>query len=230
MIKLQKIAIMLILLLVVGKNRLNAQISNLSDISGTVLTQNSYVEVSGSPYLHGSWRKGNVTFSNGKKINGVALKYDQVKDELLFAGKNNEEYYFNEAVAEFTLAGENEKLENSSVFRNGFPSLKKLTNTSFFEIIVDGEVKLLKKNVKTITETKEFNSATTTRSIDQNLNYYIFKTNALVQLKKGDLKGLANALDDQKAPAIIDFSQKNKLNVSKEEDLKKIVTYYISIK
>ncbi|RZK41460.1 MAG: hypothetical protein EOO90_11175 [Pedobacter sp.] len=221
MTKLFKIA--LVLFIVMDSSNLYAQISNLSDVRGNVLRQNSYVEMDGSPYLSEKWQNGTVIFASGKIVKDVALKYDQVKDELLFSGKDNEEYYFNEAVAEFTLKGENDKI---SVFKNGFPVLKNLTKNSFYEILVDGEVKLLKKNIKTINESKEFNSATTTRSIEENLSYYIFKANSLVQLKKGDLKSLASALDPQKSEAIIEFARNNKLNLNKEEDLKKLLIYY----
>ncbi|MES2652155.1 MAG: hypothetical protein V4663_10460 [Bacteroidota bacterium] len=230
MIKSIRILVVMLFAISFNMNDISAQISNLNDISGTVLKQQNYFEVSGSPYMYATWVKGNVTFANGKIVKDIGLKYDLVKDELLFAGKNNQEYYFNDSIKEFTLIGEKDNVAIYSLFRNGFPVVKNLSASSFYEIIVDGEVQLLKKNIKTISETKEFNSATTVKNINENSSYYIAKPNSIVQLKRDDMKALANALDNQKSSAILEFSAKNKLNPKKEEDLKKVLAYYNSIK
>ena len=211
-------------------NFAKAQISNLSDISGTVITQKNYAEVNGSPYFFDKWVNGNVVLANGKAIKDIGLKYDQVKDELLFAGKNNEEYYFNDPIKEFTLVGEKNKVAFVFLFRNGFPDMKNLTVKSFYEVVTDGEIKLLKKNVKSISETKEYNSATTVKNINDNFNYYLANSTGITQLKKDDMKVLATALNEQKSSLILEYAKKNKLSPKKEEDLIKVITFYYSIK
>lgn len=209
---------------------LKAQISNLNDISGTVLKQQNYFEVNGSPYFYEKWVKGSVTFTNGKIVKDIALKYDQVKDELLFVGKDNQEYYFNDPVKEFTLIGEKNNRPVVFLFRNGFSAVKNLNVKSYYEVITDGELKLMKKNIKTLSETKEYNSATTIKSINENFNYYLAKPNLIFQLKKDDMSVLAKALDEQKSSLILEYAKKNKLSPKKEEDLIKVMSYYNSIK
>ena len=211
-------------------NFAKAQISNLSDISGTVITQKNYAEVNGSPYFFDKWVNGNVVLANGKSIKDIGLKYDQVKDELLFAGKNNEEYYFNDPIKEFTLFEKKNNIAFVFLFRNGFPDVKNLTVKSYYEVVMDGEIKLLKKNVKSISETKEYNSATTVKNINDNFNYYLANSTGITQLKKDDMKVLATALNEQKSSLILEYAKKNKLSPKKEEDLIKVITYYYSIK
>lgn len=205
------------------------KIENLTDMNGRVWMVNTYAEIKGSPFLVENWVQGNVKFANGKVLNNIALKYDQIKDELLFKGKNNEDYYFSDPVKEFSLTYIDKDQEFNRKFSNGFPASKNLTDKSFYEIIVDGKVKLLKKNMKSITETKEFNSATVVKEVNENIGYYLAKGNELIPIKKMDVKTLANAIDAQKSSLIIDFSTKNNFSPKVEIDLKKIVTYANSI-
>lgn len=206
-----------------------AQGQPVGDMAGNVLKTKKYTEINGSPYLTDSWATGTVKFKNGKVINNVLLKYDQVADELSFAGKNDEEYFFNDRVSEFTLTYIDDNMDHKKYFKSGFPTINNLSDKSFYEVLVDGAVSLLKKNAKDITQVKEFNSATTVKTVNNNIRYYIVKSNEITHLKKLDSKNLANSLDAGKANLIIDFIKRNDLNPKKDEDLKKIVLYYISI-
>lgn len=209
----------------------NAQnLENLTDMNGTVWRINTYAEIKGSPFLLEGWAKGNVKFTNNSVLKNVALKYDQVMGDLLFKGKNDESYYFNDPVREFSLTYIDNNLEINQKFRNGFPNVKNLTEKSFYEVLVDGKVKLLKRNNKSISETKEFNSATVVKEVNQNIVYYIARGTEIIPLKKSlDLKSLAAAIDPQKPATVIDFSNQNKFDPRTEADLEKIVTYYNSL-
>lgn len=205
----------------------NAQgIQNLSDISGTVLKTNTYSEIKGSPFLTENWAQGNVKFVNGRVLTNIALKYDQVKDELLFKGKDNEEYYFSDLISEFDISYAKTQGDVKQRFINGFTPSKNLTEKSFYEVLVDGKVRLLKRSNKTITETKEYNAATTVKEINENVAYYIGKAGDAAALKKNDIKTVANLIDAQKSAAIIDYANKNNFNPKTEIGLRQIVNYY----
>ena len=205
----------------------NAQgIQNLTDISGTVMKTNTYSEIKGSPFLTENWAQGNVKFVNGRILTNIALKYDQVKDELLFKGKNDEEYYFSDLISEFDISYTKSQGEVKQKFINGFTPSKNLTEKSFYEVLVDGKVRLLKRSNKTITETKEYNAATTVKEINENVAYYIGKAGDAAPLKKNDIKTVASLIDAQKSAAIIDYANKNNVNPKTEIGLRQIVNYY----
>jgi len=206
-----------------------AQGQTITDISGSVLSTRKYIELNGSPYLTDVWSKGWVKFSNGKVIKDISLKYDEVADELSFAGKNDEEYFFNDKVTEFTLVYVQENIEYTKHFKNGFPLIKNFTDKSFYEVLIDGPVTLLKKNAKDITQVKEFNSATIVKTVNNNIGYYLVKSGKIIQLKKLDSKNLAFSLDSNKSDLITEFVRNNNLNPKKEEDLKKIIQHYSTI-
>lgn len=214
-----------ILFSLLGYSQAKSQIVNLNDVSGTVLKEQNYLELNGTSFFNDKWLKGDVTFEDGKNIKNIALKYDLVQDQVVFLGKNDFEYYFNQPVKEFSLIND----ENKYLFRNGFPSIKNFDENSYFEVLSDLKVKLLKKNSRSISETKEFNSATVVRNVLDNVTYYFFKNGGLVNFKKDDIKNVAKLLDAEKSPQIIDFYLQNKLNIKREEDLKKIIEYYNTI-
>lgn len=208
----------------------NAQgIQNLTDISGTVMKTNTYSEIKGSPFLTENWAQGNVKFVNGRILTNIALKYDQVKDELLFKGKDNEEYYFSDLISEFDISYAKTQGDVKQRFINGFTPSKNLTEKSFYEVLVDGKVRLLKRSNKTITETKEYNAATSVKEINENVAYYIGKAGDAAPLKKNDIKTVANLIDAQKSAAIIDYANKNNVNPKTEIGLRQIVNYYNSL-
>ncbi|WP_379091712.1 hypothetical protein [Pedobacter sp. UC225_65] len=190
---------------------------------------NTYSEIKGSPFLTENWAQGNVKFVNGRVLTNIALKYDQVKDELLFKGKDNEEYYFSDLISEFDISYAKTQGDVKQRFINGFTPSKNLTEKSFYEVLVDGKVRLLKRSNKTITETKEYNAATSVKEINENVAYYIGKAGDAAPLKKNDIKTVASLIDAQKSAAIIDYANKNNVNPKTEIGLRQIVNYYNSL-
>ncbi len=211
--------ISLIIISLFGFNGASGQ--NLTDVKGEIIRTIKYADLEGSPFYSASWIKGNVEFADGKVLNDINLKYDQVKDALLFKGKDGEELYFIDAVKKFSL--------NEMVFRNGFLPYKRFTKQSFYEIVSNGEISLLKKNVKSISEYRAYNSANVSQRINENRNIFIGRENKIIASQNDDIKTIANAIDFNKSSFIIDFSNKNKLNLKKEEDLIRLVNYYNSL-
>lgn len=224
-----KSALLLGLAFAIYSNDVFGQGQPVTDINGTVLREQSYTEVTGSPYLVDKWTRGSVRFVNGKTVADVALKYDQVKDELMFAGKEDKEYYFNDPVKEFSIIYIKDDMEFKALFRSGYLPVKNLTNKSFYEVLLEGKAQLLRKNIKTIMETKEYNSATVNKKISDNIGFYIAKGEQLMAVQKNDVKTIAEFIDSSKAPALIEYADKNKLNLKRELDLRNFVGYYNSL-
>jgi len=202
-------------------------VSNLTDVNGSVLNLQKYSEMVGTPYLYEDWTIGEVTFSNGQKRSNIEMKYDLVEDKPMFKGKDDQPFYFIDPVAAFSLTGKNGA--ESKTFKNNFPPFKNLTSGTFYEVLEEGKIKLLKKILKIISETKDYNSATGVKTVNEQTIYFLVTGDKMNPLQKKDLKTFISNVDAAKSDAISAFAGQNKLNLKNENDLKKLVAYYNSL-
>ncbi|HEY9257631.1 hypothetical protein [Chitinophaga sp.] len=215
-------------MLTVSVTRLSAQagaalLSKGAD--GNPVFEKSYTDVQGSPYLQEDWAIGSVVLKSDKSYTGVALKYDQVKDELLFRNEKNEMNTFVQPVKSFNI---NSRKDNSQlVFRNGFAPAKGATESSYYQVLADGKVQLLFRNVKKVRKDKAYNSATTVLTIEEYPNYFIAKNGVPVSIKKNE-KAVLEAIGGDSA-ALTAYIRSNKLNVKNDEDLVKLIVYCNSL-
>jgi hypothetical protein len=207
-----------------GITTANAQF--LKNNEGRVVTTKDYTDIDGSPYLYDNWLPGTVKLSNGQTYKDVMLKYDLLKDEVLFKGKDDEMLAFVQPVTEFTIA----KTEIGNVilhFKKGFTGLTDYTANAYFEVLADGGTQLLKKLTKTITESQQFNSATKTRNFADKITYYIVKSSKITWVKN-DKKAILAALAN-KQPQLEAYLKTNKVDFKNDDDLGRLVTYYNSL-
>lgn len=214
--------------LIVSLGRLSAQagaalLSKGAD--GNPVFEKSYIDVQGSPYLQEEWAIGNVELKNGKSYKGVALKYDQVKDVLLFRNEKNEMNTFAQPVQSFTIT--NRKDNQPLLFRNGFTPVKNGNENSFYQVLADGKIQLLVRKVKKVREDKAYGSATTVRTIEEYTTYFIAKNGEPVIIKKNE-KAVLEALGGN-STALEAYIRSNKLNVKNDEDLVKLIAYVNSL-
>ena len=189
--------------------------------AGNPLKVTYYSDYVGSPFFNVDWVKANIMFRTGTVIQDTLVKYCDLKDQLYTQGKGDMYGLFNNTVIAFTIFNPNGTLSHFSVF----PGNGKFADGAFFEILCDGDVKLLKKNVKTISENKaDISTAVFSRIIVDNIDYYILINNKVVRIKK-DLKSVVPIFKD-KQKELYSYVQTNKLNLKNEADLIKLVNYY----
>lgn len=211
------------LLLFAGLEKVVAQSGvYLKGVDGRPVFEKSYVDVQGSPYLQDEWTKGSIEFTNGKAYKEVELKYDQVRDVLLFKNEKGEPFEFSQLVKSFSLT--DRKDNRQLLFRNGYSPVKGTTAASYFEILADGPVQLLLRKSKKIREDKPYGSATTVRAVEEYVNYYISKNGTPVNIKKNE-KAVLEAIGGDSA-ALEAYIRSNKLNLKNDEDLVKLIVYY----
>ncbi|TBO40390.1 hypothetical protein [Pedobacter kyonggii] len=204
---------------------LNAQeFFRLKESIGMPLRSRSYVDLKGSPYFINTWSKGLIKQSNGQSIKDIDLKYDQLQDELIFKDAKGQELGFAVPVTEFKIDYIINGLAKSSLFRNGFEPFKGSTLLNYYEILYKGQLSLAKKNVKRIEEYREYNSATTTKSIIERVKYYYYSANKLFEFKR-DNNSIKEAFGNSAIP-LLAYIKENKFNLKNDEDLIKIFNFY----
>lgn len=192
-------------------------IDHTATTNGKPLYTLSHESENGSPYLDKSWNKGSATFFDGKKVDNVQLKYDQVKDIVLFE-KNGKEFEFSKPVKAFQYTDDKKR---TVLFQSGFDS-----PTMFYQVLAEGSTLLLKRNLKRKVEKTPFNSATTTITFEPRPTYYIYSDNKLTKIKKSR-KALSSLLADKGGELNTYFEEHP--DVDNEEALIKLITFYNSL-
>jgi hypothetical protein len=113
------------------------------------------------------------------------------------------------------------------VFSIGYPPVDNQTQTSFYQVIADGTVKLLKHYKKTIRVDKAFNSATSTKTFVLADVYYVFINNQITRIKPGQ-KSILAILGD-KADQLQNYMKNNSVNYKSDAALAKLFSYYNSL-
>lgn len=182
--------------------------------------QNFYSEISGSPYLYNDWSKGSVTLNDGKIVENLDIRFDQLTDVISYKNERDEEMEVAEPVKEFKV-----KVKGvNRLFRAGYLPAGNNTATNFYEVLVDGNVQFLKRLKKDIMTTRDYNATADTKTVTEKISYYIVKNNQPVLVAKNE-KAVLAAIGD-KSTELTAFIKQNKLNLKNDEDISSLVEYY----
>jgi hypothetical protein len=201
----------------------------IHDLQGKPYTEQSYTDIDGSPFLINNWADAAIDFVNGK-TGSVRIKYDLMKDVLLFQHKGDSTgMYFVEPVKAFKLTSS--VVEDSNIllptFSSGYPVIDNQTPASFYLVIASGKAQLLKHYRKTIRTDQAFNSATATKTFVLTDIYYLFINNQISRIKPS-AKSILTALGD-KAEQLKAYMKSNTVDYKNDVSLAKLFSYYNSL-
>ena len=174
-------------------------------------------------YLYPDWHKGYVKFSDDKISRSLDLMYDLTNDRVIFKSPDNKAQTFKLFVKEFALinpAGDNSLL--TKTYRNGFKEIDGNQSTSFYEILSDGKVKLLKKIQFKKVEEIEVGSIYRTKKLVPVDLYFVISNGEIKKVKK---KQIVSVLDPKKLDLNL-YLKTNKIDLTKDKDLSTFFNYY----
>lgn len=195
-----------------------AQITTVNTYKNLITVKESRGDLEGSPYLFPQWETATVKFSPGINPLTESIKYDLLEDILVTKGENDQEYSFKDMPTEFVLSNSKE------VYRNGFEPVDGLTIKTFYNVIYDGKVKFLKKLSKTIIESKGYNSASVTKKVTEDTNYYLVKPGSKPVKVKINEKAFVTVLG--KSGELGKYIKENKIDLKSNDGVIKLLTYY----
>ncbi|MGK7392399.1 MAG: hypothetical protein ACNS60_18740 [Candidatus Cyclobacteriaceae bacterium M2_1C_046] len=178
--------------------------------------------IDGHPYILKDWIPGTITFSDGKTVDVEFMNFNIHIDKISYK-KGDKEYNTADQldIERFTVG---DKAFIYSLSEKG-------KKPEAFELLTDGDVKLLKKHYTDISKGKAsngYNDATNDRFILLETYYYKKGDLPAVEFKNKDKEVLVILSDEKET--VDDYMDDNKLNSRKEEDLKKVFEYYNSIR
>lgn len=224
---MKKVFFILCVILLFYYKPANAQV--LLDVKGEPIKENSYTEVEGNSFLINDWLSGSINLENNKDVT-ASLKYDIFANVLLFKKENGEILAVKNKIRGFTLNNTNSEISNISplVFVNGYPTTGKQTEGSFYQLIADGKVRLLKYYKKSIDERPGTSyTASVTKSFKLLQVYYIFRDGNLTEIQPNK-KSILKLFDDHTAQ-LDTYLKANNVNFKSDKDLQKLFTWYNSL-
>lgn len=186
---------------------------------GTLMVESKYIDVEGSTYMEETFAAGEVKLrQNGKWQQYPKARYDTFKDEFEYEQSSNSKLLRFDAshITEFKL--------NGSIFRCNFPAIGEWNNRHFYQVLYDGNIKLLKKIYTKLITPTDFGSVTKASSFVREEKLYVLKNEKIqyIKRKKSDVLAVLN----DKESAIKDFVKSNQLDYSVESDVIKIMEFY----
>ena len=168
-------------------------------------------------YLYSVWAKGSVLQGDGKTFDNLDLLFDMSKSRLLFKDTDGATKAFAVPVVQFTI-GSPDNSAAKKTFRRGFESIDGATDATYYEVLTDGSLKLLKHTEMKRSYERAPGSLYETKQIKPAYTYYIADNGKLTKLRR-EKKFVVNLLKD-KNPDI--EKTLDKLSLQREEDLIKL--------
>ncbi len=216
-------------------NGIDAQY-NADAISGapgrgnTVRTfDNRYQGIKGTPYLSNLWERGIVKYSDGKKAQGI-FKINLFENSLMaLLPAGDSVILFPQNINEIRI----DQAEGEALIIRRFPinTLKNPEGT-YAVVVYDGNSKLIYSKRKNLLKADYKGGYSADRRQDEFIDsdsYYIQPANAQpVKLKKLTAKNILSVLPKHTEP-LKAYIAEHKLNLQREDDIVKLLTYYDSL-
>ncbi len=189
---------------------------------------NPNIDVEGSAFFIPEWKYGLITAIDNKVYSKRLLRLNFQSQEVHYLSENNQEMTLPAGmVKEITIFDSSIIPAAKYHFQSGFPPVDNLHNFTFYQIICEGKIKLLKSIRKLVVEDKNELAAHTTKEIKTYEDYYIFTGTSLIRVKRNNDLFLP-LLKDKKAE-IDQYLKKTNLGTRNASDIKLILDYYNSL-
>lgn len=196
-------------------------------MDGQPVKETDHSEIEGSPFFNDDWSTGLVMLSDDRTFKDMSLKYNVYREELYFKDSNGEIKMFSSPVSEFKIMSMEDGNSHSKKFKSGYTNIPGYTAKSFFEVLSEGTVQILKKHRRLVTETTGIDLGTITRRFIDKESYYLIISDTVTLVKK-DKKSIL-ALLNNKQTELETYIKAYKLDLKNDDDLAKLINYYNSI-
>jgi hypothetical protein len=193
----------------------------LSDqVTGNVYRPSNRSDVEGNSLLFSDWVPGIVFLKDGRKTDKFLLNLDVYSQEVLFQHDGNALVVMDQ-VREVHFNVLREGKYNTLVFRNGYLVADKNLESTFYEVLQDGPVTLLKGTKKIITEKTEYNQPVV-KAFETIETYYLVKNGTAPEKFSRSRKGLVGAIGDENG-RLMNWVEKQGLKCKNDEEMKAVV-------
>lgn len=221
--------VLLLALLITGLT--NAQVPSINkffvpdSLSETTHIRLPRLQGFGKYHWENDWYVGNIYLKNSEKLKGYYLRYDILRNQIEIIVDDQYNYITHHQIDSLEWYNV-KKLKQSRLINCANYEIKEADFNGFMEVLVDGEVMLLKR--KFVYSLRESTSPTLVNDTDNETRvfetYYIMQNDTMEELAGGRRKNIK--VLDQYKKQIEKFIKDNSLGFNAENDLINIVNYY----
>lgn len=171
-------------------------------------------------FLARTWTAGTVKFKNGQVWKNMLLLFDVHGNKLYFM-QDNVPMEFTFPIDEFVIGLIVAKDTLGMVFRSSYPAVNTNTTETFYEVLVDGKIQLLKCRAKNINMYKD-NEQPEQRRFTEKEQLYVYSEGEMVKIKK-DREDLRKALPKY-SRKIDEIADELRLKLKNQEGVMKLIT------
>ena len=191
-----------------------------------------YGNVEGSAYFFSDFKPAVVKMRSGLVFENVKAKIDLCKQEINFITDNNVEIVTSgesakEIILTDSLLNTVHPENRDYKFRTGFPAIDNQNGLSFYQVLTEGNITLLKSTRKIITEKKNDISGEIVKGFEIYTDYYVFTENKMIKLKK-EKDWILSFLQNKKDKVDVFLTEK-RISFKKIDDLITLFKYYNSL-
>ena len=185
-----------------------------------------YEGVKGSPFLTEEWIPGKVRMNNGHVFDGVRLKYDLYRDELIVKRQDGAEVIPDkQTIRSFVLLAPKRQFVRIGYLIN----YRKFPYNHFAEVLYQGKSTLLAVHRKKLIKADYRGAYHADRPYDAfdvaTTQHYWVSAEGQVHELKPRRKSLRRTFGDHQA-AVTTFIQENGIDLNRAEDLVQLIQYY----
>jgi len=193
------------------------------------LRESDNTDIDGSPYFIEGFRYANVTLNKGIVYENIKVKLDVCNNEAHVIGDDQKEMIVKDGlIGEIVLTDSINGKVVFYKFQTGFPDIDKNGIYSFYQVLSNGVIQLLKAIKKEIVQTKDVMSGEVKREFVQYEEYYVYNYGIMLKLKK-EKEFVLDLFDDEKEK-ISEYLKNKKMNYKNIGMLTDLFNYYNSLK
>src|SRR6056297_217707 len=182
-------------------------------------------EVIGSPYLFNNFEEGVITLVDGKNTANLQLNFNIYENRVEFSDAGSIIAVDNKMVDRFAF----NNTDNGMEFAKGYNS-RRLDNTDFVQVLVDGQVQLLKKYEVSFQENiATYGTATQKDEYISNERYYIHEDGETSRLRNLSERQLFRTLNDHR-DELETYIGENDIDTENTDHLVRLLRHYQEIK
>ncbi len=190
--------------------------------------KNKYPDIEGFAFFTEDWNYSLIKLTNEKAFDMIETKLNVYTNELYFKTDKNAAMVFVAGyVKELDIYDSIETKNIIYRFKTGFPKIDNQNENSFYEVITEGNVTLLKFIKKIISVKKNDISGEVDKQFETYEDYYVFSNNEMKRLKKD--KDFISRLLSERKDEVESFLKKNPLNSKNVNDIIKLFQFYNSL-
>jgi hypothetical protein len=201
----------------------------MTDVGGAPIYLKTEYVIDGSPYFPEEHMRTVIILKSGKIYPTVKSRLNLYDNVLIILREDGAEQMLSGSISkviyESVPAGQGTR---TVVFQTGFPAIDGHDNTTYYEVLDSGKLKLIKHSKVSYTDKRGYAEASITREFKKMETYYVvLPGNIILQIGKGKKDFLA-ALPGKK-DELEKYIDNKKIKCKKEEDWIELVSYYNSV-